>query len=52
MAETIERIPKPTGNLTDATVVRTVMTPRHRDQQPQVNQPYLDTIPGTGSGDQ
>jgi hypothetical protein len=52
MAETIERLPKPTGTVTDITSVRTVMSPRHREQQPQVNQPYLDTIPGAGSGDQ
>jgi hypothetical protein len=45
-------IPVPTGTVTDITRVRTVMTHRHRESQPQVNQPYQDTIPGTGSGDQ
>ena len=43
---------KPTGTVNDITRVRSITSHRHREQQPQVNQPYLDTIPGTGSGDQ
>ena len=42
----------PTGTVSDITKVRSVMSHRHREQQPQVNQPYQDTIPGSGSGDQ
>ena len=50
---TLERpIPKPTGTVADITRVRGVMTHRHREQQPEVNQPSRDTIPGAGSGDQ
>ena len=45
-------IPAPTGTVADITRVRKVMTHRHREAQPQVNQPYQDTLPGTGSGDQ
>lgn len=52
MAETVDRIPEPTGTVADITRVRTVMVPRHREQQAQLNQPYLDTLPGAGSGDQ
>lgn len=52
-AEEFERpVPKPTGTVTDITRVRSVTSHRHREQQPQLNQEYLDTIPGTGSGDQ
>lgn len=45
-------IPLPTGSVTDITRVRTVMSHRHREDQPQVNQPEQDTVPGEGSGDQ
>jgi hypothetical protein len=45
-------IPEPTGTVTDTTRVRSVMTPRHRETQPQLNQALLDTVPGVGSGDQ
>ncbi len=45
-------IPRPTGNVTDDTQVRQFMVPRQRETQPQINQPYQDTIPGKGSGDQ
>lgn len=47
-----EKLPKPQGTFTDIKRVRTVMTPRRREEQPQVNQPEQDTIPGEGSGDQ
>jgi hypothetical protein len=50
--EEVDRLPKPAGTVADITRVRSVMPPRHREQQPQLNQPYLDTLPGTGSGDQ
>lgn len=52
MAEEVDRLPLPAGTVADITRVRSVMTPRHREQQPQLNQPYLDTLPGSGSGDQ
>jgi hypothetical protein len=53
MAHELDRpIPKPTGTVVDATQVRQVMAPRVRETQPQINQPYQDTIPGEGSGDQ
>jgi hypothetical protein len=45
-------IPKPTGTEADITRIRRVTSHRHREQQPQLNQDLLDTIPGTGSGDQ
>lgn len=47
-----EQIPKPTGTVNDIKRVRTVMSSRHREEQPQLNQPEQDTIPGEGSGDQ
>lgn len=50
---TTERpIPKPTGSVADITRVLGTMTHRHREQQPEVNQPTRDTVPGAGSGDQ
>jgi hypothetical protein len=50
---TTERpIPKPTGTVADITRVLGTMSHRHREQQPEVNQPYRDTVPGPGSGDQ
>ncbi len=50
---TTERpIPKPTGTVADITRVLGVMSHRHREQQPEINQPYRDTVPGAGSGDQ
>ena len=48
----VRPIPTPTGTVADITRVRSVMTRRHREQQPQVNQPSQDTLPGAGSGDQ
>ena len=42
----------PTGTVTDITRIRSVMSSRHREEQPQLNQPEQDTVPGTGSGDQ
>lgn len=45
-------IPKPSGNVTDITRVLGVMTHRLREQQSDVNQPFRDTVPGNGSGDQ
>jgi hypothetical protein len=47
-----DQLPQPTGSVTDIKRVRTVMTSRHREEQPQLNQPEQDTLPGTGSGDQ
>jgi|694.fasta_scaffold50811_6 hypothetical protein len=52
MSEEPRPLPTPTGSVTDITRVRSVMSHRHREQQPQVNQPYQDTLPGAGSGDQ
>lgn len=45
-------IPLPTGTFTEIKKVFRMMVNRHREQQPALNQPYLDTIPGSGSGDQ
>lgn len=47
-------IPKPQNGVTptEFTRVRSVMTSRYREQQPMINQPAQDTIPGEGSGDQ
>lgn len=45
-------IPTPSGDLEDITKIRTVMAHRFREQQPQMNQPSSDTLPGEGSGDQ
>lgn len=45
-------VPKPSGTVNDITRVRRVMVARYRESQPSVNQPYQDTIPGPGSGDQ
>jgi hypothetical protein len=50
---TTERlIPKPTGTVADITRVLGTMAHRHRETQPEVNQPTRDTVPGSGSGDQ
>jgi len=50
---TTERpIPKPTGTVDDITRIRVTMSHRHRETQPEINQPYRDTVPGAGSGDQ
>jgi hypothetical protein len=50
---TTERpIPKPAGTVEDITRVRGTMSHRHRETQPEVNQPTRDTVPGAGSGDQ
>lgn len=50
---TTERpIPKPEGTVDDITRIRASMSHRHREQQPEVNQPFRDTVPGVGSGDQ
>jgi hypothetical protein len=51
MAE-VEHLPTPSGTVTDITKIRTVMAHRYREQQPQVNEPSSDTLPGEGSGDQ
>lgn len=48
----MEFLPKPEGTVEDITCVRRVMSHRHRDSQPQINQPYQDTVPGEGSGDE
>ena len=48
----MEFLPKPEGTVEEITCLRRVMSHRHREPQPQVNQPYQDTVPGEGSGDQ
>jgi hypothetical protein len=45
-------IPTPAGTVDDITRIRVAMSHRYREQQPEVNQPYRDTVPGAGSGDQ
>jgi len=49
---TTRDLPNPTGTLADITKVRAVTAHRFREQQPQMNEPSSDTIPGKGSGDQ
>lgn len=43
---------KPTGAVADITRTRGVTAHRFREQQPQINEPASDTIPGKGSGDE
>ena len=45
-------IPLPQGTVEDITRIRSVTAHRFREQQPQMNEPSSDTIPGKGSGDQ
>jgi hypothetical protein len=45
-------IPVPTGTVADITKIRSVTARRFREQQPQINEPSSDTIPGKGSGDE
>lgn len=52
MAKLVRPIPKPSGTVADATRVLGVMTHRLREQQADVNQPFRDTTPDAGSGDQ
>lgn len=47
-----DQLSKPAGTSVDITRIRAVMTSRHREEQPQLNQPEQDTVPGEGSGDQ
>lgn len=48
----VDYIPSPSGTVSDITKVRKVMAHRVREQQPQINEPSSDTVPGEGSGDQ
>jgi hypothetical protein len=43
---------KPSGTVVDIKKVRNITVHRHREEQPQMNQPTQDTVPGAGSGDQ
>lgn len=53
MSELFTRpIPVPTGTEAEITRMRKVIAHRMREQQPQINQPSSDTVPGEGSGDQ
>lgn len=45
-------LPEPTGTVADITKIRSVTSHRFREQQPQMNEPSSDTIPGKGSGDE
>jgi len=45
-------LPEPTGTVADITKIRSVTAHRFREQQPQMNEPSSDTIPGKGSGDE
>jgi hypothetical protein len=42
-------IPKPTGTVTEITRIRSITSKRHREQQPDVNYPEKDTLPGKDS---
>lgn len=50
--ETERLLNMPSGSVSDITRVRSVTAHRFREQQPQVNEPSSDTIPGKGSGDE
>lgn len=52
MMADVENLPTPTGSVADITRVRSVTVHRFREQQPQMNEPASDTLPGQGSGDQ
>jgi hypothetical protein len=52
MQEEYTRLSTPAGTVSDIKKVRGITVHRHREEQNQVNQPSLDTVPGTGSGDQ
>ena len=52
MVMTERMLAVPAGTILDITRVRSVTSHRRREEQPQINQPEQDTIPGTGSGDQ
>jgi hypothetical protein len=41
-----------TASVTDIKVRKAVMTSRLREEQPAINAPAQDSIPGNGSGDQ
>lgn len=45
-------LPLPEGTEADIIRRRGIMAHRFREQQPQINEPSSDTIPGEGSGDQ
>jgi hypothetical protein len=44
-----EKLPTPTGTVTDIKVVRVTPTTAMRYTQPAVNQPYQKTVPGKDS---
>ena len=52
MSEIARPIVTPSGSIADITKIRAVTAHRFREQQPQMNEPSSDTIPGKGSGDQ
>lgn len=52
MTEPQRPLPFPQGTFTEITRKRGIMAHRFREQQPQINEPSSDTIPGEGSGDQ
>lgn len=52
MSEFTKPIPDPSGTEADIRRIRRVMSHRFREQQPQINEPSSDTLPGEGSGDQ
>lgn len=45
-------ISPPAGSVADITKTRSVMSHRYREEHPQINQVFQDTLPGKGSGDQ
>jgi hypothetical protein len=45
-------IPTPSGTPTDIIKVFRIMANRRRETQPEVNQPFSDSVPSDGSGDQ
>ena len=45
-------IPKPTGAVDDILCLKRTMVKRHREQQPSINHPDQDTLPGPDSSDE
>lgn len=43
---------KPAGTVQDITCTKRTMTSRHREQQPSLNYPDQDTLPGEDSSDE
>ena len=45
-------LPKPAGTVQDITCIKRATIGRHREQQPSLNYPDQDTLPGEDSSDE